>query len=189
MRRAAAVACCTILETELAVSDPAVTVVDASEAPSSPLSELAVSEQEGRSGGGPMPTGGYRGGHALSLASGMRGPGNHAGPGAAQPAALPPDGLPCYPATLPPDGPAMRVLERLLVVAVADEDAAIRHAVLASLTPPFHPSLSVGHVLEILLMALHDTAPLVREEAAQLVGEHAFHGCDHDCTGGGGGPS
>jgi hypothetical protein len=62
------------------------------------------------------------------------------------------------------------VLERVLVVATADEDSDARHAVLCALTPNFDVHLTQSGKWELLLLALRDETVVCREAAIQLLG-------------------
>ena len=65
------------------------------------------------------------------------------------------------------------VLERLLMVGVADPDADIRQCVLSSLEPRFDPLLAQADNLRFLCIALHDEVFATREAAITIIGRLA----------------
>lgn len=62
------------------------------------------------------------------------------------------------------------ILERVLVVAVADEDPEVRHVVLSALSPRFDGHLAQTGKWELLLAALGDETAVVREAAVAVLG-------------------
>jgi len=66
-----------------------------------------------------------------------------------------------------------QVLERLLMVGIADPDPEIRQRVLASLDPRFDPLLAQADNLRSLCIALHDEVFATREAAITVIGRLA----------------
>lgn len=66
-----------------------------------------------------------------------------------------------------------QVLERMLMVGIADPDPAIRKTVLSALAPRFDPLLAQAENLRSLCIALHDEVFAAREAAITIIGRLA----------------